>query len=47
MVEVYIRYLRNKIGAGRIATVRGAGYRLAQPSVPAAEPVLPAMPVAG
>jgi DNA-binding response OmpR family regulator len=28
VVEVYIRYLRNKIGADRIATVRGAGYRL-------------------
>ena len=30
IVEVYIRYLRNKIGAGRIVTVRGAGYRLAR-----------------
>jgi two-component system, OmpR family, response regulator len=29
VVEVYIRYLRNKIGASRITTVRGAGYRLA------------------
>ena len=28
VVEVYIRYLRNKIGADRIATIRGAGYRL-------------------
>jgi len=28
IVEVYVRYLRNKIGAKRIATVRGAGYRL-------------------
>lgn len=28
IVEVYVRYLRNKIGADRIATVRGAGYRL-------------------
>lgn len=28
VVEVYIRYLRNKIGHGRIRTVRGAGYRL-------------------
>lgn len=28
VVDVYIRYLRNKIGAGRILTVRGAGYRL-------------------
>ena len=32
VVEVYIRYLRNKIGAGRIATVRGIGYRLTQPA---------------
>lgn len=28
VVEVYIRYLRNKIGAARIVTVRGSGYRL-------------------
>ena len=28
VVEVYVRYLRNKIGAHRIATIRGAGYRL-------------------
>lgn len=28
IVEVYVRYLRNKIGARRIVTVRGAGYRL-------------------
>ena len=28
IVEVYVRYLRNKIGAGRIVTLRGAGYRL-------------------
>ena len=28
VVEVYVRYLRNKIGADRIGTVRGAGYRL-------------------
>jgi DNA-binding response OmpR family regulator len=27
-VEVYIGYLRRKIGAARIQTVRGAGYRL-------------------
>ena len=32
VVEVYIRYLRNKIGPSRITTVRGIGYRLAQPS---------------
>jgi two-component system, OmpR family, copper resistance phosphate regulon response regulator CusR len=30
VVEVYIRYLRNKIGHERIATLRGAGYRLVQ-----------------
>lgn len=28
VVEVYIRYLRRKIGAERIETVRGMGYRL-------------------
>jgi DNA-binding response OmpR family regulator len=28
VVEVYVRYLRRKIGAGRIETVRGMGYRL-------------------
>ncbi len=28
VVEVYIRYLRRKLGAGRIETVRGMGYRL-------------------
>ena len=31
-VEVYIGYLRRKIGAARIQTVRGAGYRLVAPS---------------
>lgn len=30
VVEVYVRYLRHKIGADRIVTVRGAGYRLAK-----------------
>lgn len=29
VVDVYIRYLRNKLGNQRIVTVRGAGYRLA------------------
>lgn len=29
VVDVYVRYLRTKIGAERILTVRGAGYRLA------------------
>jgi len=32
VVEVYIRYLRNKIGARRIRTVRGAGYSLVRDS---------------
>ena len=27
VVDVYVRYLRNKVGAERIETVRGAGYR--------------------
>ncbi|MGA7689564.1 MAG: response regulator transcription factor [Jiangellales bacterium] len=30
VVDVYIRYLRQKIGAGRIETVRGMGYRLVE-----------------
>jgi len=28
VVDVYVRYLRGKIGADRIATVRGVGYRM-------------------
>ncbi|GAA1396970.1 response regulator transcription factor [Pseudonocardia kongjuensis] len=28
VVDVYVRYLRRKLGTGRIATVRGTGYRL-------------------
>ncbi len=28
IVEVYIRYLRRKLGADRITTIRGMGYRL-------------------
>jgi two-component system copper resistance phosphate regulon response regulator CusR len=28
VVEVYVRYLRQKIGEARITTVRGMGYRL-------------------
>lgn len=27
VVDVYVRYLRTKLGAGRISTVRGIGYR--------------------
>jgi DNA-binding response OmpR family regulator len=29
VVDVYVRYLRRKLGAERIQTVRGVGYRLA------------------
>jgi two-component system, OmpR family, response regulator len=29
LVEVYVRYLRRKLGSGRIITVKGRGYRLA------------------
>ncbi|MPZ59969.1 MAG: response regulator [Propionibacteriales bacterium] len=28
VVDVYVRYLRKKLGSGRIQTVRGMGYRL-------------------
>jgi DNA-binding response OmpR family regulator len=28
VVEVYVRYLRQKLGEGRITTIRGMGYRL-------------------
>ena len=28
VVDVYVRYLRNKVGTDSIETVRGAGYRL-------------------
>lgn len=31
VVEVYVSYLRRKLGAGRIQTVRGLGYRLVDP----------------
>jgi two-component system, OmpR family, response regulator len=58
VVEVYIRYLRNKIGPDRIVTIRGIGYRLAQPpaglaadadAAPAASTAAgsPPVPVAG
>ncbi|WP_109505250.1 response regulator transcription factor [Nocardioides speluncae] len=37
VVDVYVRYLRRKLGQDRIETVRGMGYRLrAQPATPAA-----------
>ncbi|MGE5288656.1 MAG: response regulator transcription factor [Micromonosporaceae bacterium] len=32
VVDVYVRYLRKKLGAGRIETMRGAGYRLVEVS---------------
>ncbi|MDX5318215.1 MAG: response regulator transcription factor [Actinomycetes bacterium] len=32
VVDVYVRYLRRKIGAERLVTVRGMGYRLTDPS---------------
>jgi len=38
VVEVYVRYLRSKIGPDRIATIRGAGYRLVKAPAPAAVP---------
>jgi DNA-binding response OmpR family regulator len=38
VVEVYIRYLRNKIGRDRIRTIRGAGYRLVDPTPTAQQP---------
>lgn len=28
VVDVYVRYLRNKLGPDAIETVRGAGYRM-------------------
>lgn len=31
VVDVYVRYLRRKIGADRLETVRGMGYRLTSP----------------
>jgi DNA-binding response OmpR family regulator len=32
VVDVYVRYLRRKIGAERLVTVRGMGYRLTDPA---------------
>ena len=32
VVEVYVGYLRRKLGGGRISTVRGMGYRLERPA---------------
>jgi DNA-binding response OmpR family regulator len=31
-VDVYVGYLRKKVGPGRIETVRNGGYRLVAPS---------------
>jgi two-component system, OmpR family, copper resistance phosphate regulon response regulator CusR len=31
IVDVYVRYLRRKVGSARIETVRGMGYRLVDP----------------
>jgi DNA-binding response OmpR family regulator len=36
LVDVYVGYLRRKIGDERIATVRGMGYRLVEVTAPAA-----------
>jgi two-component system, OmpR family, copper resistance phosphate regulon response regulator CusR len=36
LVDVYIRYLRRKLGSGWIETIRGVGYRIAEPQT--AEP---------
>ena len=33
VVDVYVRYLRTKLGAERIVTVRGAGYKMVDPTV--------------
>lgn len=32
LVDVYIRYLRRKVGDDRIQTVRGVGYRIGEPA---------------
>jgi two-component system, OmpR family, response regulator len=40
-VEVYVGYLRRKIGRDRLETVRGAGYRL-DPGTPTGPPTIPA-----
>lgn len=34
VVDVYVGYLRRKVGQERIMTVRGMGYRLIQPDLP-------------
>jgi DNA-binding response OmpR family regulator len=41
LVEVYVRYLRRKLGRGRILTVKGHGYRLADTTPRGGEASLP------
>jgi two-component system, OmpR family, copper resistance phosphate regulon response regulator CusR len=38
VVDVYVGYLRRKLGEGRIRTVRGMGYRLDEAAAPEAGP---------
>ncbi|MGH2546030.1 MAG: response regulator transcription factor [Actinomycetota bacterium] len=38
VVDVYVGYLRRKLGEGRILTVRGMGYRLEEDTAPEPEP---------
>jgi two-component system copper resistance phosphate regulon response regulator CusR len=38
VVDVYVGYLRRKLGEGRIRTVRGMGYRLDEATAPEAGP---------
>jgi len=38
VVDVYVGYLRRKLGEARIRTVRGMGYRLEEDAAPGAEP---------
>lgn len=38
VVDVYVGYLRRKLGEGRIRTVRGMGYRLEEDTAPEPEP---------
>jgi two-component system copper resistance phosphate regulon response regulator CusR len=38
LVDVYVRYLRRKLGPGWIATQRGVGYRIADPNPEAQTP---------
>ena len=38
LVDVYIRYLRRKLGPGWITTERGVGYRIVDPNPPEQTP---------